>query len=556
MEKKKSVGKYILVSVFLLIGWIGSFGQRPAVRTGGAQPADSVKKTKIELLRADKGRADRNKRPDVQELIGNVVFRHDSMYMYCDSAFINQKNNSFEAFSNVRMEQGDTLFIYGDRLFYDGISRIARLRDNVRMINRNTTLTTDSLDYDRVLNKGYYFNGGTLTDEENVLTSDWGEYNTISKQAEFNYEVRLDNRNFQLFSDTLQYNTDSKIATILGPSNICSEENHIYSELGFYNTNTHQAELLNRSELTSGSKRLVGDSLFYDRNLGYGEAFYHVVMNDTVNRGMLTGDYCYYNEQTDSAFVTHKAVAVDYSKGDSIFMHADTMMIVSYNLNTDSLYREMRAYRKVRVFSEDMQGICDSMAFVSRDSCLTMYYDPILWNQNQQLLGERIHVFVNDSTIDWVHVVNQTLTAERKDSIHYNQVSGKEVKGYFSDGEIHKAEFIGNVQIVFYLAEEDSTLMAMNTSVASLFTMYIQNRKMQKAVLSPQPKGVAYPMDQIPPEEMYLKNFVWFDYLRPKSKEDIFVWQGKREGEELKVDARSGNDPMQQENLRDLIKMK
>ncbi|GLL56177.1 hypothetical protein KUBF_38400 [Bacteroides finegoldii] len=132
------------------------------------------KKTKVYLLHADEGQADKLSRPDVQVLIGNVKMRHDSMYMYCDSALIFEKTNSVEAFSNVRMEQGDTLFIYGDYLYYDGMTQIAQLRENVKMINRNTTLLTDSLNYDRLYDLGYYFEGGTLMDEENVLTSDWG----------------------------------------------------------------------------------------------------------------------------------------------------------------------------------------------------------------------------------------------------------------------------------------------------------------------------------------------------------------------------------------------
>ena len=140
------------------------------LRAQGQKPQQK-KKTKVDLLHADVGRADKLARPNVQVLIGSVKLRHDSMYMYCDSALIYENTNSFEAFNNVRMEQGDTLFIYGDYLYYDGISQLAQLRENVKMINRNTTLLTDSLNYDRIYDLGYYFEGGTLMDEENVLTS-------------------------------------------------------------------------------------------------------------------------------------------------------------------------------------------------------------------------------------------------------------------------------------------------------------------------------------------------------------------------------------------------
>ncbi|WP_420187912.1 OstA-like protein [Bacteroides pyogenes] len=517
---------------WLFIGFLCLFGVCIAAQDINKKP--EKKKTKVYLLHADEGQADKLARPDVQLLIGNVKLRHDSMYMYCDSALIFEKTNSVEAFSNVRMEQGDTLFLYGDYLYYDGITQIAQLRENVKLVNRNTILLTDSLNYDRLYNLGYYFEGGSLMDEENVLTSDWGEYSPSTKIAVFNHDVKLVNPKFILTSDTLKYNTVSKIATILGPSDIVNEDNHIYSERGFYNTATEQAELLDRSVLTNQGRKLSGDSLFYDRKLGYGEAFDRVQMNDTVNKSMLTGDYCFYNELTDSAFATRRAVAIDYSQGDSLYMHADTLMMVSYHLNTDSLYRLMKAFHKVRMYRTDIQGVCDSLVYNSKDSCMTMYRDPILWNENQQLLGEEIKIYMNDSTIDWAHIINQALTVEMKDSVHYNQVSGKEMKAYFENRDMRRVEVIGNVLIGFYPEEKDSTMVGFNSGEGSLLHIYMKDRKMQQAKMIGKSNGVMYPLDQIPEDKLRLPTFAWFDYVRPLNKEDIFNWRGKRAGETLK----------------------
>lgn len=498
-------------------------------------PAAGKQKTRVDLLYADEAQADKLSRPDVQILVGSVRLKHDSMYMFCDSALIFEKINSVEAFGNVRMEQGDTLFIYGDYLYYDGMSQLAILRENVRMINRKTELTTDSLNYDRLYNLGYYFEGGTLTDEENVLTSEWGEYSPTTKFAVFNHDVKLVNPKFVLTSDTLKYSTETKVATILGPSDIVSEQNHIYSERGVYNTITEQAELLDRSILTNEGKKLTGDSLFYDRKLGYGEAFDNVQMNDTVNRNMLTGDYCFYNELTGNAVATQRAMAVDYSQGDSLFMHADTLRLITYHLNTDSMYREMRAYHKVRAYRTDVQAVCDSLVYNSKDSCMTMYTDPILWHGEQQLLGEEIKVYMNDSTIDWAHIIRQALTVEKMDSIHYNQVSGKEMKAFFIDGDMRRVEVNGNVLVVYYPVEEkDSSLIMMNYSEGGLLKMYLKDRKMERGVFVGKTTGTAYPLDQIPAEKSKLPSFVWFDYIRPKNKEDIFEWRGKKAGEVLK----------------------
>ena len=548
IHKNTNGRRILLLSILCLFGFCLVAQVRP--QRNAAQPA----KSKVYLLHSDVLKKSKDN-SDAQILVGDVSFRHDSIYMYCDSACFYEKTNSLEAFHNVKFVQGDTLFLYGDYLFYDGNTQLAQVRNNVRMENRTTTLTTDSLNYDRIANLGYFFDGGTLMDEQNVLTSDWGEYSPATKMSVFNYEVKLVNPQFTLTSDTLRYNTDTKIASIVGPSDIDSDENHIYSELGFYYTQQGQAELLERSVLTNNGKRMTGDSLFYDRNRGIGEAFRNVELVDTINKNMLTGDYCFYNQLTGYAFATDRAMATDFSQGDSLFIHADTLQLYTYHMNTDSVYREARAYHKVRFYRTDLQGVCDSLVFSSKDSCLTLYHDPILWNGNQQLLGEEIMVYMNDSTIDWAHIQNQALSVERLDSLNYNQVSGKDMKAYFEGGEMKQVDVIGTVRLVYYPMEKDSTLLGMNYSETSQLSMFLENRKLKKMSMNPKANGTLYPMTQIPPAKMKLDNFVWFDYVRPLSKEDIFVWRGKGVGQELKKSTR-GAAPLPNQKLFENTKKK
>lgn len=502
-----------------------------------------TEKTQVYLLHSDVLRFNKKRNPDAQIVEGNVVFRHDSMYMYCDSAYFYSKTNSLEAFSNVKINQGDTLTLYGNHLFYDGNSQIAMVREDVQMIHNETVLETDSLNYDRVLNLGYYFDGGTLTDKENKLTSDWGEYSTTTKISVFNHDVKLTNPQFVLRSDTLKYSSATRIATILGPSTIDSKNNHIDSDRGTYNTITHQANLLDRSMLTNGGKKMTGDSLFYDRIKGVGEAFGNIVMRDTIGKNMMRGNYCIYHERVQNAFATDRAEVVDYSQGDSLFMHADSLYMNTYHLDTDSMYKEIKGYHKVRVYRRDLQASCDSLTFLSKDSCLSLYKDPVLWHGTQQLLGEIVRIYMNDSTINWVHIENQALAVERIDSLHYNQVTGKEMKAYFEKGEMHRSLVERNVRVGFYFLEEDSTLIAYNRSETSILDMYIKHRKLDKAVMRPKTTGTTYPMDQIPEEQLFLPNYVWLDYMRPHRKEDIFEWIGKKPEHILKSTKRKKEQP-------------
>ena len=522
----------LLLSILLLLVSMSSFPQELKMDSVPQQPA---KKSYVHLLHTDITRFDEAVDPDAWILVGNVNFRRDSMYMFCDSAHYYQKQNSFLAFGNVRMQQGDTLFLYGDYLDFDGVTNIARVRSNVKLIDKNVVLETDSLDYDRNRNLGYFFEYGVLYDETGTLRSYYGDYNTVTKTAVFMDDVTLENSKFLLLSDTLYYNTDSKLATIVGPTNIYTGGTEVYSESGTFNTATRLATLVERPVLFNSNRNVTADSIFYDTGRGYSEVFGNIIYTDTINRNLLTGEYAFIDEVTDSAYVTDRAMAVDFSQRDSLFVHSDTIWTVTYNNDTDSLYRMVRAYHRVRAWGKNLQAVCDSLVFDSRDTCMTMYKDPILWNGKLQLLGEVVKVYMNDSTIEWVNVIDQSLYVERFDSTVYNQIRGKEMEFYFTDGELREMQVIGSVEVVFYPLDSDSTYIGMNTTTAGRLMVYMKDRKVEKVVVPKDSKGVFYPMSKRPENKRFLENFAWFDYVRPLSKEDIFNWRGKGSDKELKV---------------------
>ena len=490
---------------------------------------------RVYLVHADVLHYDQYVNPEAQILNGKVHFTHNGAKLLCDSAYFYEASNSFEAFGNVKMYQGDTLSLFSDYAYYDGNDEMAIARHNVILKHRKSTLYTDSLNYDRLYNVGYFFEGGKLVDNTSTLTSDWGEYHTDSHQALFNYDVQLKNNKFFLTSDTLFYNTDSHLAHVTGPSNITSKTSRIYTEDGYYNTETEKSELFGRSVMKDEGKTMVGDSVYYDSKTGISEAFNNVIYTDSINKNMLTGDYCYYDDEKGYAMATKKAVAIDFSQKDTLYMHADTFKIFTFNINTDSVYRKIHAYNKVRAYRVDAQAVCDSLVYNSKDSCMTMYKDPILWNQNQQLLGEEIYIFMKDSTINKVHVLGQALSVEQlNDSTHFNQCSSKEMFAYFENGEISQGHAKDNVLIVYYpIDDSDSTIIGLNYTETTEMRMFLENRKM-KRIWMPKAEGVLYPLTQVPPDKYFLPTYAWFDYVRPLNKEDIFNWRGKKEGTELK----------------------
>ncbi len=529
--------------LFVIVGLVVLgmvFAMQPARKRTPRKRAKAAQQDKrVYLVHADNLHYDQYRNGDAQILDGHVHFRHVGANLYCDSAHFYEQSNSFEAFGHVRMVQGDTLSLVSDYAYYDGNDQLAQARYNVVLKHRKTTLYTDSLDYDRMYSFGNFFEGGKMVDGKSVLTSDWGEYHTDTKMAMFYYDVRLKDQNMFLTTDSLYYDTRTSRAHIVGPSNITSGSSHIYSENGYYNTRTEQSELFGRSVIKDQGRTIVGDSVFRNARDGKNYAYWNVVMTDSINKNRLTGDYAEYDDSTGYAMATNNAVAMDFSQKDTLFMHADTFKIFTYNNNTDSVYRVMHAFRKVRAYRPDVQAVCDSLVYNSLDSCMVMYRDPIVWNQGQQLFGEEIRVYMNDSTIDWAHVIGQAFSAEQMpDTIHFNQVSSKEMKAFFKNGEMRESQAIDNVLSVYYpIDDSDSTLIGLNYLETPLLKMFLEKRKMKRMWIE-KPKGTLYPMTQIPPDKYFLPQYAWFDYIRPLNKQDIFNWRGKKEGTELKEQKR------------------
>lgn len=470
-----------------------------------------------------------------QILNGNVAFLHKGALLTCDSAYFYQESNSFKAFGHVKMRQGDTLSLTSDYAFYDGNNQMAEARHNVLLRHRGTKLYTDSLNYDRLYNIGYFFEGGKMVDKNNVLVSDWGEYDTETRKAVFNYNVNLRNPKFTLTTDTLHYDTRTSLANIVGPSVIRSKESVIHTSEGYYNTNTGRARLYGRSTMSNKGKEITGDSLFYDEKRGISQGYRNVIYKDTQKKNELHCNYLWYNEKNGFAFATENPVMMEYSQKDTLFVHSDTIKVITYHLNTDSVYRTAHCYNKVRAFRNDVQAVCDSLVYNTKDSCMTMYRDPIAWSGDRQLLGEEIQVFMKDSTIDRAHIINQALTAElMPDKEHYQQLSSKEMFAYFTKGQITQTEAIGNVRSIYYpVDDKDSTLMGLVYIETDTMKMFMRDRQLQK-IWTSKTDGTWYPMTQIPPERYKLDGFTWFDYIRPINKDDIYEWRGKKDGTQLK----------------------
>lgn len=524
-NKPINKGHKILYGVLCLlaISFVNIFSEYSTaqgyVYTPQIPDADRMQKNKVFLEYAEKLTMNEYISPDYQVLTGNVKFRKEGMYMYCDSAHFYDKTNSFNAYGNIKMEQGDTLFVYADELYYNGQTEIAKLRFNVKLINRDVELSTDSLDYLMIDNVGYYFEGGRIVDSKNELSSVYGQYKPDTKDAEFLYSVQLINEKFIMNTDTLKYNTDNHIADIVGYTTIESDSAVIYSDLGQYNTDSQKARLFNRSLIvTKGGQKLTGDTLFYDRIKNYGEVFGNMVLIDSIHSTILEGEYGYHDDINKISFVTQHALVKEYSQGDTLYMHGDS--IRTY-ISGDTA-RIMSAYHNVRFFRNDIQGIADSINITSVDSIMNMHHHPIVWNENKQVFGNLIQVHMNDSTVDWAKLPDFGFVAEHIGEIYYNQLSGKQMLASFEKGHLRKLDVSGNVLAIFLPAEKDSTYNKLISIESSFLSVLFYGKEIEKLNMWPEVTGQVVPLYLSKRSDCYLPDFSWYDKLRPRDKDDIF----------------------------------
>lgn len=624
---------------------------------------------KVFLEHADSLFRPANEYEEFQIVKGTVKFRQGGMWMFCDSAYYYPEKNSMDAFGHVEMRQGDTLFVYADKLYYDGLEKHATLvrgpsRDKVELKNRTVNLKTDSLDYDVMNERGWYTTGGVLQDDVNTLTSIYGEYSPNTKQAKFRDDVKLVNNKdgYKLRTSELDYNTDTHIADINTHTVIEGANDTIVTTKGWYDTRTDHAQLTSRSTITHRDSAnnvtwLEGDSIIYDKLTRLSRAYMFrdkskhqqpMVLTDTARKVQLIGGYGEYNDSTRTAMATEYPLLIEYSRPDSLFLRADTILsyivqemvwpdsldnmlsaatrarlarfeslqqiadsmpvvlsLLPYKFqlpgwgekpklpeeseeqapvsersersepsepsevsepsdsvdcsnnsnSTDTLdslaavdtvppappgprldklgrdsafmipkdFHVAKAIGKARFFNKDAQGVADTMIYVQHDSMMYMLRKPLVWSGERQVMGNRIDLHLNDSTVDWTYLPESGILGEHVDEDFYQQLSGTKMKAFIDNEMIKRLEVEGNVQTIVLPQESDSTVNKLVNAESSYLTIDFVDGKLDHLKMWPEVSGTVTPIGQVKQSQKFLQGFRWLDMLRPQRG-----WYGDR----------------------------
>lgn len=481
----------------------------------------SQEKKRVNIIYADFLESDENIAKNANRLIGSVNIQHEDILMWCDSAYTYTGTNQVDAFGNVRIEQGDTLNLSADKIYYDGDMNFAKAMGNVKLENKSTTLFTDTLDYDLAANIGYYNNFGKIIDSTNVITSIIGRYYVDDNMAHFYKEVEGYNDEYTLNSDTLNYNTETGRFFIVGPTTIRDSANTLYAENGWYDTKTNEAELLKKPVVSNEKQQLSANFINYNGTNGY-NAKGDVYIEDFENKVMVIGQNATYDKESDIAIVTDSAVFMMYSETDTdtLFVHADTLRTVPDNIEGEKV---VMAFYGVRFFRSDVQGVCDSLVYLSKDSLIQFYQLPIIWNDIHQLSADYIEMQQFSDVPDEMRLVNNSFIISQQDSNRFDQIKGKDMTGYIIENELSNIKVDGNGETLYYARENENEIIGLNRAISSNISIQFNEGKIFKIVFLQQPEGELKPLEQLNDEDKTLSGFEWKINLRPISKHDIFL---------------------------------
>ncbi len=482
---------------------------------------NSVWSQQIEIERAKKLYSENR---GIINLEGNVLLKQENVRIFSERADFNQETNSFKAYQDVHVEQGDAT-IYGDTLYYDGNSKIGKFRRHVKMIDEAMVLETNYLDFNSSSNSGYFYNGGKVVDSTMTLTSNTGYYYPNEKKYIFIDKVVVYNNKYTLYSDTLHYNLQTKVVSIYGPSEIISDSNYIYCENGWYNTQTDLARISKNAVFKNKNQQMQGDSIIYYRTQGIGKAFGNVQLSDTIEQVILKGEHAEYNEFQNKSYVTGNALFIKILKTDSLFLHADTLFS---EYDSTGNYRIMKAIHQAQIFKPDLQARCDTMIYSFVDSVIHLKNQPVLWSEQNQIMAERIEIQTISNIVDKVFLYNSAFVISQEDSSRFNQISGRNMIGYIKNNSLYKIDVSGTGRTVYHPKDRDD-FVGINQAEGTDIRIWLNDKKISRIILISSPKALLSPPESLSCKEIELKGFQWLNNIRPLSKNDIFIWKERQD---------------------------
>lgn len=467
---------------------------------------------------------------DLNLLVGNVELRQNNTTFYCDSAIQDNELNQFEAFGNIHINDADSVHTYSQYLKYIGDTRIANLKTKVKMTDGKGVLTTENLEYDLNAKLGTYLDGGKVVNGKSVLTSKEGYYYADTKDVYFQKNVRLVDPEYTLASDTLLYNVNSEVASFVAATTIRDAKSRIRTRSGYYDLKKGKANFTNRPIMDDSTQFVIADKINYDKISGEGIADGNVIYTDTSQGvAMLSGAAVFNNQKKDILSYKHPVMILKQDN-DSLFIAADSFYSAYHNRDTSKkadrsdTMRYFNAFHHVRIFSDSLQGKCDSLFYSTIDSIFRFFVDPIIWTKGSQVSGDTLLLTTKNKKVDQFFANENAFSINEAQVGLYNQLKGNNMSGTFIDGTLDFIKAKGNGESLYYLQDQDSAYVGMDYTQADAIIFKFIQKELKRVTWINSATGTTYPFKKIPADKRELRNFRWLEAIRPKNAGELFAY--------------------------------
>lgn len=537
------INRNLISMIALLLSCNFSIAQNPY--SDSSQPVNTSQIYIVQALRLNYQKIDST---EYQSAAGQVIIRQERTLFYCDSVVINKNTNQMQAFGHVHINDADSVHTYADYLRYNGQEKKAYLDKNVKLTDGKGTLTTKSLTYDVNTKIGTYITPGKVVNGKTVLNSNEGYYYGDTRDIYFKKKVVLTDPEYTLKTDTLLYNTETGIATFVAPTEIISGRRKVLTSSGYYDAKSRKTYFSSRPHIEDSSTILDADEVAFDDSTGFSEASGNVVYKDTAQGVTILANNLKSNKKASSFLATQRPILILKQDTDSIFLAADTFFSAKLSAlrevrdvpvirdslpvpdsalraaGKDSTDRFIEAYFHVRIFSDSLQAVGDSLFYSMEDSTFRLFKNPVVWGQESQITGDTIYLYTSRKKPKELYVFENALTIQRTKENFYNQVKGRTIRGFFdTSGNLEMVRARGNAESVYYAQDDLGKYVGVNRATADVIDMFFKNKEAEKVVFRSNLDGTSYPMGQIDHETLRLNGFQWLEKRRPKTKYDLFM---------------------------------
>ncbi|MGB5370078.1 MAG: OstA-like protein, partial [Flavobacteriaceae bacterium] len=295
----------------------------------------------------------------------------------------------------------------------------------------------------------------------------------------------------------------------------------LYCERGFYDTKIESGYGIKNTRIDYNNRIIEGDSVFFDKAREFASATNNIKVTDTINKGIIRAHYAEVFKAKDSVFATKRAVSVSLVEQDSLYMHGDTLMVTG-----KPEHRILKAFRNAKFYKTDLSGKCDSIHSEQRTGVTQLIRNPILWNGENQMTGDSIHLISDLKTekLDSLKVLDNAfiISQDTIGKVGFNQAKGKDLFGQFVDNELKIIDLVKNTEVIYYMYNDEDELLGIDKTICSAIRITMANSDVEDLTFFTNPDGDIFPEKDLPENSRILQGFIWRGDERILTKDDIF----------------------------------